>query len=97
MEASRQIVGSVVSVAETAAASMTDIETATGNAREAIAGISYALREQRSTSTDLARNVESIAQMSEENSIAATSVADTAKELVTVASTLKSAVSHFNT
>ena len=95
MEASRQIVTEVVTVAETASSSMGSIESATGTAREAIAGISYALREQRSTSTELAQNVESIAQMSEENSSAASSVAETAQQLVRVSGALKSAVSRF--
>jgi methyl-accepting chemotaxis protein len=63
--------------------------------RDAVAAITDALREQRTASTDLARNVESIAQMSEENTAAVGSVADTAHRLVGVSDTLKAAVSRF--
>lgn len=95
MEASREVVGEVVTVAQKASASMEDIQSATATAREAIAGISDALREQRATSTDLARNVEAIASMSEENSAAVASVADTANRLVSVSDELRMAVSRF--
>jgi methyl-accepting chemotaxis protein len=53
------------------------------------------MREQRSASTELSRNVESIAQMSEENSAAVATVADTATALVGVSDRLSSAVSRF--
>lgn len=95
MEASRTVVGEVVVVAQNASASMGSIQTATQTARDAITGISDALREQRTTSTDLARNVESIAMMSEENSAAVASVAETATQLVSVSDQLKSVVSRF--
>ena len=61
----------------------------------AIESISDALREQRGASTELARNVEAIAQMSEENSAAVASVAGTAHRLVTVSDSLKSSVARF--
>ena len=54
-----------------------------------------ALREQRGASTELARNVEAIAQMSEENSAAVASVASTAHNLVSVSDTLRASVSSF--
>ena len=53
------------------------------------------LREQRGASTELARNVEAIAQMSEENSAAVASVASTAHNLVSVSDTLRASVSSF--
>ena len=95
MQASREVVGEVVGVAHHASESMADIQTATETAREAIASISDALHEQRATSTELARNVESIAVMSEENSVAVASVADTAHRLVSVSDQLEAAVSRF--
>jgi methyl-accepting chemotaxis protein len=95
MQASREVVGEVVTVAQSASASMEGIQSASETARQAVAGISDALREQRTTSTELARNVESIAMMSEENSAAVASVADTANRLVTVSDQLKTAVSRF--
>jgi len=74
---------------------MGEIRESASTMQLAIGGISDALREQRGASTDLARNVESIAQMSEENSAAVGSVASTAHRLLTVADSLKSSVSRF--
>ena len=56
---------------------------------------SDALREQKTASTDVARNVESIAQMSEENAAAIVSVASTAQQLVQSSEALKTTVSRF--
>ncbi len=52
-------------------------------------------RGQRSASTELARSVESIAQMSEENAAAVNQVAQTAQNLVTVSANLTGSVSRF--
>ena len=95
MQTNRQQVTDVVQVADSASASMEGIRAATERVREAITGISEAMREQRSASTDLSRNVESIAQMSEENSAAVASVADTARALVGISESLKSEVARF--
>jgi methyl-accepting chemotaxis protein len=74
---------------------MNSIRSATGTVQEAVTAISDALREQRSASTELARNVESIAQMSEENSAAVGSVADTARQLSDVSAKLQETVRRF--
>jgi methyl-accepting chemotaxis protein len=74
---------------------MEGIRSSAEMVRNAITGISEAMREQRSASTELSRNVESIAQMSEENSAAVATVADTATALVGVSDRLSSAVSRF--
>ena len=95
MQGNCTLVGDVVITAQAASASMQGISHATETVSEAIAGISEAMREQRSASSELSRNVELIAQMSEENSAAVASVADTATRLVTVSQSLKTAVSHF--
>ena len=95
MEASRKIVTEVVSVAENASTSMTNIENATGTAQAAITEISGSLREQRHAATELTRNVESITHMSETNSAAATSVAETTQQLVQVSQSIQHAVSRF--
>lgn len=95
MEASRKIVTEVVSVAENASTSMTNIETATGTAKAAIAGISSSLREQRHASSELTKNVESITHMSETNSAAAASVAQTTQQLVQVSQSIQQAMSRF--
>ena len=63
--------------------------------RHSVESISDALREQKTTSTDLARNVESIAQLSDENAQAVDSVADTAKHLAALSGDLKASVARF--
>nr|MBP7446133.1 methyl-accepting chemotaxis protein [Zoogloea sp.] len=81
--------------ASKASESMSDIRHSAATMQSTIDSISDALREQRGASTDLARNVEAIAQMSEENSAAINSVASTAHRLLTVADSLKGSVSRF--
>jgi methyl-accepting chemotaxis protein len=95
MQSSRTLVSEVVLAASTASESMTGICHSASTMQGAIDNISDALREQRGASTELARNVEAIAQMSEENSAAVGSVASTAHRLLTVADSLKSSVSRF--
>ena len=95
MQANCELVAGVVTSAQQASGSMGGIRHATETVRDAIAGISEAMREQRTASTELSRNVEGIAQMSEENTAAVASVASTANALVGVSSELKSAVARF--
>jgi methyl-accepting chemotaxis protein len=54
-----------------------------------------ALREQGTASTDIARNVERIAQMAEQNSSAVRDTAGTARRLEDLAQQLRAEVSHF--
>ena len=96
MQSSRSLVAGVVTAADNACRSMTQIRTSADTVQHAIANISDALREQKTTSTELSGNVEAIAQMSEENSAAVESVATTAKQLVTLSDHLKSSVFHFS-
>ncbi len=95
MQSSRTLVGEVVLAASKASESMNEICHSASTMQGAIESISDALREQRGASTELARNVEAIAQMSEENSAAVGSVASTAHRLLTVADSLKGSVSRF--
>lgn len=74
---------------------MGTIQTAAGSVRDAVASISDALREQRTASTDLARSVETIAQLSEENMVAVESVAQTATGLADTAKKLQAAIQFF--
>ena len=64
---------------------------------EAVSGITISLREQASASTEIARNVETIAQMAEQNNAAARSNAHTADGLRQLAETLSGEVAHFRT
>jgi methyl-accepting chemotaxis protein len=95
MEKSRDVVSGVADAAGSAASSMLGICIATEQVRQSIGEISGALREQRTASTELARNVESIAQMSEENSAAVDQVAATARALAGVSSSLAGTVARF--
>ncbi|MBS0370088.1 MAG: methyl-accepting chemotaxis protein [Proteobacteria bacterium] len=95
MQSSRELVGQVVISARTAGESMGEIQASTQTMQGAIESISDALHEQRGASTELARNVENIAQMSEENAAAAASAADTASRLTGVADQLRSSVARF--
>ena len=96
MQGSRTDVGEVVLTAGAASASMNEIQSASDTVRHAIESISDALREQKSTSTDLARNVESIARLSDDNAHAVEAVADTAQRLVNLSESLKNSVARFH-
>ncbi|MGE5493290.1 MAG: methyl-accepting chemotaxis protein [Actinomycetota bacterium] len=95
MQSSREVVNGVVQAAGRASQSMQGIRASTETVQHSIVGISEALREQRSASVGLSRDVESIAQMSEENSAAVASVADTANQLAASSDRLKGSVSRF--
>ncbi|WP_161493361.1 methyl-accepting chemotaxis protein [Zoogloea sp. LCSB751] len=86
-------------VAETAAGarqSMEEICTMSNDVKLAMNEIADALVEQRSAATHLSRNVEGIAQMSDENSAAVVAVANAAQQMERSARTLISSVSRFS-
>lgn len=95
MEHSRDMVGSVAETSKKASQAISSIQSATSVVLEAIGDIANALHEQRLTSVSLAQSVETVAQMSEENAAAVSSVAHTADNLVSVSTTLRKCVSHF--
>jgi methyl-accepting chemotaxis protein len=95
MQRSSSVVAEVVALSGKAKAAMMQTCDATEAVVHSINDIASALHEQRGASNDLAKNIEAIAQMSEENAAAVSSVSDTAKELVMVSSTLEQAVSRF--
>lgn len=64
---------------------------------EAMSEITVSLREQASASTEIAQNIERIAQMAEENKAAAGSNAHTADELRQLAETLNQEAGRFKT
>ena len=64
---------------------------------EAVEDISIALREQATASTDIAKNVERIAQMAEENNSAANGNAQSAAELKRLSESLSAEVGKFRT
>ncbi|WP_398310382.1 methyl-accepting chemotaxis protein [Zoogloea sp.] len=75
--------------------SMDQIREGASQVVRAVTDISAALREQGAASTDIARNVERIAQMAEQNSNAVRETAGTARRLENLAQQLRSEVSHF--
>jgi len=95
MEESRKGVSNVTGFAERASGAMAQTCASAGMVVQSINEISSALREQRTAATDLSRSVESIAQMSDENSAAVDAVAETAQDLVSTSAKLKLSVSRF--
>jgi methyl-accepting chemotaxis protein len=63
--------------------------------REAVSEISGALREQSQAANDIARHVEGIAQMTQENSAAVDQTKESARALKQLASLLQGSVAQF--
>jgi methyl-accepting chemotaxis protein len=95
MELSQTVVSAVVESATIANNSMTGIKHSAQTVQSSIHLISDALHEQKSASIELARNVEHIAQMSEENSNSMTGVVHTAQDLHHLSDQLKEKISQF--
>lgn len=93
-EGARQVNGSVKN-AEEAGGSMIRIQGATSSVVEAVNEISIALREQSAASETIARNVEQVAVMNEENDFAVKGVVADAQRLLELAKQLKESVSSF--
>ncbi|HMV16776.1 MAG TPA: methyl-accepting chemotaxis protein [Zoogloea sp.] len=84
-----------VQLAGQAGISMDQIRSGAGRVVTAVTDISAALREQGVASTEIARNVERIAQMAEQNSAAVRDTAGTARELERLAQQLRGDVQRF--
>jgi methyl-accepting chemotaxis protein len=95
MQQGNQRVTEGVALAGRAGESMRLISEGSRVVVQAVTGISCSLREQRSTSSDIAKRVENIAHMTEETSAAVSQVAATADQLKSMADELKRAVSGF--
>jgi len=95
MEQSSSQVHEGVVMAAQARDTMTRIEASTRQVQDVVKEISAALREQSSASTQLAQNVERVAQMTEENGASAKESAQSADHLEDLAMTLKTAVDRF--
>jgi methyl-accepting chemotaxis protein len=95
MEACQATVGQTVEQAGRAGAVMEQTRKESMGVREVVHGISNALNEQKSASNEVARNLETIAQMVEENSRSIGRVTDNARELENLAGQMKTAVHAF--
>ena len=85
-----------VQLAGQAGISMDQIRSGAGRVVTAVTDISAALREQGVASTEIARNVERIAQMAEQNSAEVRDTAATAQRLEQLAQQLRAEVAHFS-
>ncbi|QBC43145.1 methyl-accepting chemotaxis protein [Iodobacter fluviatilis] len=95
MQSSQQSVSQVSTASERTNQVMEQIKTGSFKVQTSIKDISAALAQQRSVSTDLAQNVERIAQMAEENRAAVEEVANSSNDLVKLATSLKQSISRF--
>lgn len=84
-----------VELAGKAGDAMRQIHAGATQVVSAVTDISAALREQGAASTEIARNVERIAQMAEQNSAAVRDTANTAGQLERLARSLRDEVAHF--
>lgn len=86
-----------VDKAKQAGESIVQVQSRSRHVVEAVSEITIALREQAAASTEIARNVERIARMAEENNCAARTNADTADKLGRLAEDLTGHVARFRT
>ncbi|MDX9717594.1 MAG: methyl-accepting chemotaxis protein [Thauera sp.] len=84
-----------VQMSKRAGASMAQISTGAGQVLDAVREISTALNEQSQASTQIARNIERIADMAEHNSGTVRETASTAETLEALASALRQQASRF--
>lgn len=95
MRQSSEVVGEVVGLSGQSSTSIRDTCHATAQIVESINDIAAALDEQRLASTELAMNVEAIAQMSEQNMAAVSSVTNASQGLATASEKLRTSVGFF--
>ena len=95
MESGVAQVSSGVALANQAGQSITQIKTEAARVAQVVGDISDSLKEQGVASSDIAKNVEKIAQMSEENSAAVQQTASAAQHLEQLASSLQSTIGRF--
>ena len=84
-----------VALATRAGESIGEIESNALQVVDTVGDISTSLREQSAASTEIAKNVERIAQMAEENSSAVAENADTANHLERLSESLEAEVRRF--
>jgi len=95
MEQSRQSVGSVTDSASRTTDAMQQVQHSAGAVLEAVSNINGALTEQRGASQELAKNMETVAQMAEENSATVEELATTSGQLMGLSQTLQAVVARF--
>ena len=88
-------VGAGVALAREAGQSIVKIEEGSATLLQAVSDISGALKEQTQAANDIAKHVERIAQMAEENSTAVKETATASQRLESLATTLHQSVGRF--
>ena len=84
-----------VALSKSAGEAIGRISEGAGRVQGDVADISTALREQSAASGEIARNVEQIAQMADQNSLSVNATASTASDLEQLARELQAEVQHF--
>ncbi|MGL4604450.1 MAG: methyl-accepting chemotaxis protein, partial [Iodobacter sp.] len=95
MQSSQESVSQVAAASQRTNQVMEQIKTGSHKVQTSVNDIALSLAQQRSVSTDLAQNVERIAQMAEENRAAVDEVASSSNKLVSLANGLKNSVGRF--
>lgn len=95
MQAGVERVAEGVDLSRRASESIVQIKDGANRVRAGVSNISDALREQSVVSNKIAQSIEHIAQMSEQNTSAVASTAQTARELERLAAELQTAVQRF--
>jgi len=96
MESGVAQVGNGVALANKAGESITHIMSGASRVVQVVSDISDSLKEQSVASNDIAKNVESIAQMTEENSAAVQETAVAAHYLETLSASLQRSIGRFS-
>ena len=84
-----------VTLARQAGEAMSEIQSNAGQVVDTVGDISSSMREQSAASTEIAKNVEVIAQMAEQNSVAVAENAATAHELERLSEGLQTEIRRF--
>lgn len=88
-------VESGVALARQAGVAITSIDSSTQRVATTVGDISAAIEEQRAATNEIARHVDSIAQMAESNSVATLQTGETARRLADMSRGLQEAVARF--
>ncbi|HEY1059092.1 MAG TPA: methyl-accepting chemotaxis protein [Limnobacter sp.] len=97
MGSSVELVQTGIAQADMVTSTIDDIKRKADRVSEAIRAISVSMKEQSNVSTDISRNVERVAQMTEENTASATQNKAVSAHLLQLSSELMQAVASFKT
>ncbi len=96
MNKSVEQVSNGAELANQAGEAIIDIKSSTGNVVDKIDQISHAIKEQSEACNEIARNVERIAQMTGENSLAVDKTLEAAHQLEAISASLEKTIGYFH-